>query len=61
MPTTEELDRSFESIGTLTFDLENGERLGVETFMCVACGSIVAVRDKHWETHQTLNKAANHE
>lgn len=52
--TTPEVAAHFDDMGILTLSTEDGQNIGVHMFSCKSCGSMIVVRTKHWETHQSI-------
>lgn len=47
----ENINSHFDSMGVLSLEMENGDKLGVEVFACKSCGSVIAIKDAHWKMH----------
>ncbi len=56
-PTEEDVNSHFEELGDINLDSEDGEKIGITTYVCQACGSLVIIRRAHWNTHQSLPTA----
>lgn len=52
-----DINDHFEEVGQLTFDQEDGRTLGLTMYICQSCGSLIAIRQAHWNIHEDLGIA----
>jgi hypothetical protein len=51
--TDTEVDTHFQDLGDLVIENE-GVTIKMHVFECISCSSIVAVKRKHWDTHNSI-------